>query len=236
MDKVKYLSRIHWLSGLDRGELELLEPAAPLNKIKKGTVILSPLMEQKRLFLIKSGTVRLYRLSDSGKELTMDILGTGHLFGEAGAFTTGSPHLFAQTLEDSVICTMDKAQFDQVVRERPQLALRFIEIVSERLKEVEELLEQMAYGSVRKRLLYLLDKLLHKFGIEPEDPDRQHGWMQLDVSLTHQELASMMGSIRETVTQLLNELAMEGIVRKAGPRKPLQIQPERLKSALTCCV
>lgn len=136
-----------------------------------------------------------------------------------------------------MICTLDKAQFEKIISERPELALKFIAIVSTRLKEVEEMLEHLAYGSVRKRLLFLLHKLADKFGapLPAGKGGEEPGWIQLEVTLTHQELASMMGSIRETVTELLTELAAEGIVTKTVLRKPLQVQPERLRAALAAC-
>ncbi|WP_326102042.1 Crp/Fnr family transcriptional regulator [Paenibacillus apiarius] len=184
------------------------------------------------MYLIKSGTVRLYKLSEEGKELTVDILGSGHIFGAIESFTTGAENQYAVALEDCVICTIDKAQFEKLIRERPELALKFIEILSARLKEVEEMLELMAYGSARKRLLYLLYKFSLKFGalqsaVEGQDPH----WVRLEVKLTHKELASITGSIRETVTELLSDFAGEGIVNKEGLRKSLWVHTERLKEA-----
>ncbi|MGP7817441.1 Crp/Fnr family transcriptional regulator [Niallia sp. 01092] len=233
MDKIKYLSRIQLFRELELEELKKFEPDTPINVIKKGTIITSPHMDQKILYLIKSGKVRLYRLSEGGKELTIDILGTGHVFGEIGSFTTGSENMYAETWEDSVICTIDKVQFEKIIHDQPSVSLKFIEMVSNRLKEVEELLEYMAYGSVRKRLLFLLHKLVEKFGGDsPSDNPKETDWIQLEISITHQELAMMMGSIRETVTALLNDLTAEGIVHKVGNRKPIKIHFARLKRAL----
>lgn len=240
LDKVKYLSRINLFQQLNEAELLQLEPATPIHPVKKGTIVASPHGDRQLLFLIKSGTVRLYKISAGGKELTVDLLGAGHLFGEVGSFATGSKNMYAQTLTDAVICTIDKAQFEQLMTEKPRLALKFIEIVATRLKEVEEMLEHMAYGSVRKRLLFLLSKLSEKFGAGVPAAEGYHDegegeWIQLEVKLTHQELASMMGSIRETVTEQLSELASEGIVDKKGLRSRIRIHPGRLKHALDRC-
>ncbi|MGG4495914.1 Crp/Fnr family transcriptional regulator [Brevibacillus reuszeri] len=238
MDKSKFLSRIDLFQKLSTEELMQIEPIAPMNTIKKGTIIASPQHGGKLLYLVKSGMVRLYKLSEGGKELTVDLLRVGHIFGEIGSFTISSENMYAEAWEDCVICTINKPQFEQLMREKPELALHFIEIISTRLKEVEEMMEHMAYGSVRKRLLYLLHKLSEKFGSgfsmgENEDTDRK--WIELEVKLTHQELASIMGSIRETVTEQLTELAAEGIVSKEGQRKPLRVHPERLKMAWDAC-
>jgi CRP/FNR family transcriptional regulator len=233
MDKIKYLSRIHLFSELEIEELKKIEPVTPMKVIKKGTIITSPHMDQKILYLIKSGNVRLYKLSEGGKEFTIDILGTGHVFGEIGSFTTGSENMYAETREDSIICMIDKTQFEKIIHDRPSVSLKFIEMVSNRLKEVEELLEYMAYSSVRKRLLFLLHKLAVKFGGElPSSNPKEVDWIQLEIPITHHEIAMMIGSIRETVTSLLNDLTEEGIVRKAGNRKPIKIHFALLKRAL----
>lgn len=229
MDKIKYLSRIQLFTGLELEQLRKLEPITPANLWKKKTTIASPYTPRNCLFLIKSGTVRLYRISSSGKELTVDLLGSGHIFGEIGSFTTGTENVYAETIEDSTICTLDKDRFESIVMERPELGLKFIEIISLRLREVEEMLELIAYGSVRKRLLYLLYKLSRKFG---RQLDADPGWLQLDVRITHQELASMAGSIRETVTEQLRRMIIEGVIGKAGSRSPFRVHPERLLRAL----
>jgi len=233
MDKIKYLSRIQMFSELEIEELKQIEPVTPMKVINKGTIISAPHMDHKILYLIKFGKVRLYKLSDDGKEFTIDILGTGQIFGEIGSFTTGSENLYAETWEDSVICTIDKNQFKKIIYERPSVSFKLIEMISNRLKEVEELLEYMAYSSVRKRLLFLLHKLAIKFGGElTSSKPKEEDWIQLEISITHQEIAMMMGSIRETVTSLLNDLIEEGIVYKEGKRKPLKIHLARLKQAL----
>ncbi|WP_442950965.1 Crp/Fnr family transcriptional regulator [Paenibacillus sp. GSMTC-2017] len=183
---------------------------------------------------MKSGAVRLYTTTAEGKELTLDILAAGHLFGEIGSLVTDS-NIYAVTLEDSVICTMEYEQFKLILRQNPEIAIAFIELMSKRVQEVEQFLEHMAYSSVRKRLLFLLYKLSEKFGEPPmgEAAAREKSeWVQLNIELTHQELASMTGNIRETITETLNVLTAEGILEKSGPRKPLLINTARLKGAL----
>lgn len=214
-------------------ELQQMESIAPITVTKKGTLITTPNKSQKRLYLIKFGKVRMYTLSSGGKELTIDVLGTGHIFGEISLFAPGSHLIYAKAIEDSVICSIDKVQFEQIIMEKPDISLKLIKILSTRLKEMEEMMEQMAYGSVRNKLLFLLNRLSEKFG-EPID---EHSavdteWVQIGVRVTHQELASMMGSIRETVTELLNELISEGVVNRTSTRGLFIIHRQRLKESL----
>lgn len=233
MDKIKYLSRINLFHDLDIEELQQMESVTPITVTKKGTIITSPNKSQKRLYLIKSGKVRLYTITNNGKELTMDVLGTGHIFGEISLFAPGSHLIYAKAIEDSIICSIDKDQFEQMIMEKPNIALKIIKILSTRLKEMEEMMGHMAYGSVRNKLLFLLNRLSEKFG-EPLNEKRgmENEWIQLRVKVTHQELATMMGSIRETVTELLNELNSEGVVNRTSTRGFFTIHQQRLKEAI----
>lgn len=132
-----------------------------------------------------------------------------------------------------MICSIESRQFREVLSMKTDLAVKYIDMVTLRLREVEELLEYMAYASVRKRLLFLLNKLLSKFSsTKPKDTEASPEWARLDIELTHQELASMAGSIRETVSSLLSQLEAEGILRREGSRKPLWIHRGRLQIAL----
>ncbi|MDF2683729.1 MAG: putative transcriptional regulator [Brevibacillus sp.] len=222
------------LQALDDLDIHQLEDDIPIEPTRKGTIIASPHQEKQKLYMVKSGAVRLYSITAEGKEFTLDILGAGYVFGDP-LFSDKNP--YAVTLEDSIICSMDHERFQSLLREKPELGIRFIQIISERVKEVEELLEHMTYSSVRKRLLFLLHKLSQKFGASiaagtEADEQELQGWVELQVELTHQELASMTGSIRETVTETLNQLTTEGILKKNGMRKPLWVHVDRLQAGL----
>lgn len=92
-------------------------------------------------------------------------------------------------------------------------------------------MEQMASGTVRSKLLFLLHRLSEKFG-EPLYDDTPTEWIQLGVKVTHKELANMIGSIRETVTEGLNHFISEGIINKTNTRGYFLVHCERLKEAL----
>ncbi|WP_421662939.1 Crp/Fnr family transcriptional regulator [Lysinibacillus telephonicus] len=231
MDKVKYLSRINLFHDLDIKELQQMESITPITVTKKGTLITSPSRSQERLYLIKKGKVRMYTISNSGKELTIDVLNSGNIFGEISLFSPGFHHMYAIAIEDSVICSIDKTQFEQIIMEKPDISLKIITILSSRLKEMEEMMEQMAYGSVRSKLLFLLNRLSDKFGEPLKESEDESGWIQIGVKVTHQELASMMGSIRETVTELLNDLISEVMVNRTSTRVFFTIHRTRLKKA-----
>lgn len=219
MDKLSYLARINVLVELPPAVLEEVGRRAPMVTAPKGTVIMDPNDPRPLLYLLKQGRVRLFRLSPEGKQFTSALLGEGNIFGETGTFSIGTWDLFAEALEDCVICVLSKSDVEQLVQQYPRLALRVLEVVSGRLKEAEDFMGQLALGDARSRLLFLLLKLTASFGA-PEGE-----WTRVQVDLTHQDLANMIGATRETVSVTLAALAREGMVRTG--RKELWVQRER---------
>ncbi|MDR6226848.1 Crp/Fnr family transcriptional regulator [Desmospora profundinema] len=226
MDKLWYLSQINIMDELPETDLEEIARLAPMNRTPKGTLLLTPDTPPQGLYLLKKGKVRLYKLNREGKEFTLGILGDGNIFGEVEAFATGTRNIYAEALEDTLICLLSKSDFEGLMQERPQLALKMIRVLSERLSEAEEMLESLAYGSVQKRLLYLLSKLGQNFG-EP------HGdYIRLNISLSHQDLAAMIGATRETVSATIAEMVRKGLIKKSRFRKIISIHPEKVQKAM----
>ncbi|CAM2825284.1 Crp/Fnr family transcriptional regulator [Paenibacillus sediminis] len=210
MDKLWYLSRISLFESLPPEDLEQIDKMAPMthfNKLPKNTVIQQPDSTVEGLFIVKEGKVRLYKLNADGKQFTVGILGPGNMFGEVHFISLGTKGLYIETVEETLICSLTKNQFENFLLQRPKLAIKFLQILSDRLQEKEELLERIALGNLQDQVLYLLVKLADKFGIPSEG-----GMVKIDMPLTHQELANMIGATRESVTVVLHDLAKENIV------------------------
>lgn len=123
-----------------------------------------------------------------------------------------------------VVGEMGKEQFEQFLATHPQLALKLLGVLSERLNEQAAMLEQLALGGIKDRVLYLLIKLSDRFGVEEGE------FCRIDLPLTHQELANMIGSTRESVTVILNELIKEGVIQTG--RMSVRIRKDRAKEYL----
>ncbi len=225
MDKLGYLSRINIFEMLPRQALTEVDKVAPMNVVPKGTLIMDPEHQPDVLYMLKEGRVRIYKVSAEGKEFTTALLGPGNIFGEVGNFSTGTRGSYAEALEDSLLCVMRKPDVERLMQQHPQLALKVVEVLSSRLRQVQELMEHLAMGDVRSRLLYLLLRLAAEFGAEDDGP-----WTLIRADLTHQDLASMIGATRETVSATIGSLAREGIV-KTG-RKEIWVHRERAGAEL----
>ncbi len=207
MNKLWYLSQISLLDALPMEDLMEIEKMAPMSTIKKGTLLQTPETFREGLYFLKKGKLKLYKINAEGKQFIVSILGEGNVFGEIDSFSLGTKYTFIESMDDTLLCSMGKEHFEQFLMDRPQLALKMLQELSALLKERDALLAQLAMGDVRDKVLHLLLKLAEKFGVVED------GMYKIDVPLSHQEIANMIGSSRETVTVVLNELVKEEVIK-----------------------
>lgn len=210
VNKLWYLSQINLFEDLPMDDLKMIDAMAPMHTIPPGTIIVDSSEGQKNLYLLKKGRVRLFKTSEDGKQLTLGLLGKGNIFGETESISTGSEAAAVEALEETLVCVLSKVDFDALLLKWPAVAVKMVAILSQRLREAEELVENLAFRDVRYRVLYLLTKLARQFGTVPATS--APGFVQLDLRLSHQDLAHMIGSTRESVSMVLGQLAREGIV------------------------
>jgi CRP-like cAMP-binding protein len=162
------------------------------------------------VYIVKIGRVRLTRTTEDGKELTVAILGPGDLFGEEVAFSEVVRSTFAVCLEDSLLCTARGEDLYGLMARHPSIALNVANYLREQRDEALSVVEDLASLSVPDRLMRLLERLASEHGV------RAYDGITIDVPLRHADIASLIGSTRETVTSQMSELVREGRIRMAG--------------------
>jgi CRP-like cAMP-binding protein len=209
MDKLLYLSQINLLEEMPMEDLKVIDEMSEMKPVKKGTLILSPMKPIEALFLLKKGQVRLYRINSQGKQFTVDILVDGNIFGETSSFSLTDDHVYVEAMTESYLCIIGKLEFETFIEKNPKLALKLISILSSRLKETYEMSEKIALGDVKYRVLHLLLKLSEKIG------KRKNEWQSIGIKITHMDIATMIGSSRETVSALMSQFRKDGIIKKS---------------------
>lgn len=223
MDKLSLLSEISLFDELSKEELMVIDQMSQMSPVKKGTTILSPENPIEALFLLKKGQVRLYRMNENGKQFTMDILIDGNIFGETSTVTLTDDQMYAEAMTDTYLCTLSHKDFENFIERNPKIALKLIDILSSRLKDFYSLSEKIALSDVRQRLLYLLLMLSEKTG------RRKKNWQTIEMKLTHQDLANMIGATRETTSAVMSQLKKDGYLRKV---RHLAIDADKTKDHL----
>lgn len=199
-EKMRYLSELTVFRDLSPREMEELNRITTISTVPRGRVFYRPEEPGEVLFILKEGRVQLYRISPEGKKLVITTLGPHTLFGEMALLGTKMHNTFAEAIEDCLICVMSRTDLERLILNKPQVALRILEITGKRLREAEERLENMAFKGIPARLASLLLRLAEEQGSE-------------NISgLTHQDLAESVGTYRETATQVLNDLKTGGFI------------------------
>ena len=216
--KIGYLMAMDLFQDLDSKDMDWLERVTTMLTAEKGRVVYMPGETGEVLFLLKTGRVQIYRLSPDGQKLVIAILGPKTFFGEMSLLGQGMYDTYAETLEDATICAMSRNDLEQLISRHPAVALRILNIVGQRLVEAESMLEDLAFRSVPARIGALLVRLAERQG----DPV---------VLLTHQELAEMAGTYRETVTVCLNQFKAEGFI-ELGRRQIVLLDIPGLQRAI----
>lgn len=206
-EQLRYLSRINIFADLDPEMLQQLDRITPMVELPRGTVITSPGDAESVLYLLKRGRVRLYKTTPDGSEVTLAMLGDGNAFGATSSLGLGSPDMYAEAVQSCLLCAMREEDVANLIQRNPQVGLRLISLLGQRVRELEEQVESLSHQDVQERLLRLLLRLADGFGVADGELTR------VDVPLSHEEIATMVGSTRKTISATLSQLARLGLVR-----------------------
>lgn len=206
MDKVWYLKRINIFSGMSDGEMEMVSQVSFMKKYSKKEPIYLQGDRGEQVYLLKSGRVKISKLSAEGKELILTMLGPGEVFGEMVLIDDSPTGTIAEAMEETHICVINRRDFEALLTQKPELALRITKLIGLRRRELETKIEDLIFRDVHSRLAHLLLLLTEEHGVK-----KDRGIL-VDIKLTHYEIASLIGSTRETTTFCLNDFKKEGLI------------------------
>jgi CRP/FNR family transcriptional regulator len=198
MDKIAYFKKADLFHGLSEAELKQCERDLPMFRAKQGRLLFRPGGSDEALFVIKEGAVRIYRLSPHGREITLGTLDEGNVFGTLPMFGGASRNTFAQAATDAVICKISEPLL-HLIRRHPQVGVRLLRVVGERLAALEDLTEDLVFKTAEQRVAKSVLRMV--------------GDGSPEVSVSHDEIAKTAGVARETVTKVLDRMRRRGWVR-----------------------
>lgn len=181
---------------IKRGDLETHEQKA----FSKGAYIYLPDEYADRMFFITEGRVKIGTYSEQGKEVTKAIIGPGEVFGELSLIGESKRHDFAYAMEATRTCVMTVDEMKSMMREHDALSLFLMRTMGSRMLEMENRLQSLVFKDSRTRIIEYLLELVRKKG------QRVGYEMLVRKFLTHQEIANLTATSRQTVTTVLNEL------------------------------
>lgn len=209
-DQIKsfcYLSQFDLFDALSDSELKKEAPSMHGKKFKKGEIIYSPHQEIDHIYVLKEGEVILYH-SHEGKQETFDTIGPGTLFGNFNVCSLKPSH-YAEATRDSSMCVFPIQDFMNILQTKPDLMMRFIQNMAERLQDYESRFKNnlhTAKETIYEELSRLKKKKSRSF------IGKFFGSDGPPLRLTHEQIASLTGLNRVTVTRSLKELKEDGLL------------------------
>jgi CRP-like cAMP-binding protein len=203
--KYESLARIALLAALSETELQALANRAVERRFAPEEVLFWEGEACAGIFLLIEGSVKIFKTSPGGREMMLALETAPSTVAELPLFDGGPYPASVRAVEPVAALFINKSDFQQVCRQFPDVALKLLAVVGHRLRHLVAVVESMTFGSVTQRLARLL-----------VDTARQAGGDQFDLPLTHQELASRLGTVREVVSRNLARFRAEGLVRIQG--------------------
>jgi len=201
------IKRMTILAALGSRQRLKLSMETPSRVIRKRERIYLPGDPADSLYLIQSGRVKLSRVSQCGKEIILSILGPGEIFGLEPVLDEESRSAQTVALEQGRLIVLSREKFQSLLLQTPDLLMTLLKIVNLQLRDSQESLSRLVFKDVKARLASLLLELARSEGKSCGNEIR------LEAPVTHQDLANLIGSTRETTTATLNQFKRAQLIQ-----------------------
>ena len=201
-----FIREIPLFAGLVDEQIQWLAVIVEKRKYSRGKVIFTEGEEAAGLYVLHAGRVKIYKLSSEGKEQILHIFGPGEPFGEVAVFAGGQFPAYAEALEVSATLFFPRKKIVELLTKDPSMAMNMLAMLSKRLKYFTQLVENLSLKEVPQRLAaYLLVLATMK---------DKRDTVELDIAKG--QLASLLGTIPETLSRILNKMTIQGYIEVEG--------------------
>jgi CRP/FNR family transcriptional regulator, cyclic AMP receptor protein len=218
--KVEMIRKVPLFSTLTDGEFSQLEHIFVTRAYRKGQIIFLEEETGNYMYLVLAGKVKVSKSGTGGKETILAIHRTGDFFGEMSLLDGKTAPATVSAMEDSKIISLSGADFHKYLLHNEKVMLQIIHVLCARLRQVWQT-QSLSSSTADARIRMGIYQLAKRHGIRDA-----HGTI-IDLKITHQELAEMVGTSRETVTRVLAHLREQGII-EINQRRMTLINPEAL--------
>jgi CRP/FNR family transcriptional regulator len=188
-------------------------------KYKKGELIYSAGDRSDSLYIVNKGRIRIYHLSESGKEQLVRILEVGDFTGELALFSESTHESFAQAMEDTEVCMIKRKDLQDFLMRYPSISIKLLAEFSKRLEKSEKQTTRVSTERVETRIALFLSECVEN-----------NKSMEFVLPMSKKDLASYLGTTPETISRKLAELEDAGYIKQKTSRKILILDLEGLMS------
>ena len=197
-------------SDLSEAELRELEQSTRLIMLRRGELLYMQGDPRRSLHQLKSGRIKLSRISVDGKEFILDLVAPGEIFGEMTLLEDEPRDTMAVALEDSQVLAISVAKIEALLQRRPELIWKVAKLIGRRRKRFESRMASLLFKKVPSRLASVLLELGEEHGTSDSRG------MLLPIQLNQQEIGNLIGASREIVNQTLADFRRRGFIGQEG--------------------
>ena len=218
-----YIKKIPLFQDVSQDTIHRLVQAMELKEVRRRQVVYLPGDPGRSVYFVNGGRIKVSKVTRDGKELTLAYRGPGEVFGELVLIDGGPREEMAEAMENALISELERGEFEKILQKEGMVGYRLTKIVAQRRRDVENKIEQLIFKDVNAKLAELLLRLAAEYGI-----DDKRGTL-VALKITHQEMANLIGSTRETVSLTLSQFKRKGLIQTEG-RKVILADREGLRA------
>lgn len=212
-NKYWYLRNHKLFETLSQADIDSLCIISNMKNIEKNDIVFFAETEIKRIFIIKVGTLKICKEDANGKEIITEILTEGDIFGQIYENTDKST-TYAKALSNEVkLCFFEAENFKRILNANPDLSISFSSMIQEKLISFQQKYESLIFKDVDTRVKDFFKRYASYHGINKDNT------IEMEMLLTHQDIADYTASSRQSVTTIINNLAEQGKIIYEGRKK-----------------
>lgn len=203
------ISLVPIFNHLEDGQMAEIMKTIKSVHYRKGEIIYKAGDQSDSLYIVSSGKIRIYRLSESGKEQLVRILNPGDFTGELAIFSKSVHESYAEAMKNTDVCMITRSDLQEFLVRYPTISLKILSEFSKRLEESEKQTTRVSTEKVETRIALFLVECL----------DEQGGTMELELPMSKKDMASYLGTTPETLSRKLTELEDMGYINQLTNKK-----------------
>lgn len=204
-DRLRFLKAIPLFSALDERQLRQLWESCRTIRLKAGQMAFGPTQKAEQFYVVLRGEVKIYKVSAKGDEQILHLYGPGGTFGEAAMWAGIDYPAYAQALEESDLLVVSRANLRRLIEAHPELAMGMMAGLSAKLREFNQLIEDLSLKEVPARLAGALLREI-----------RRTGRPIIQLKETKRQLAARIGTIAVTLSRALAKMKAQGLIKVRG--------------------
>ncbi|GGE50442.1 cAMP-binding protein [Pullulanibacillus camelliae] len=205
-EHIEVLRRVPIFSELLDSELQRLSSIMTERVYGKKEFIFMEGEKRQAIYFICSGTIKTFKVNEKGNEQIINILQSGEMFPHVGFFDEGPYPATAEVIKEAELLSLRLDDFNALLMEYPAIAIKVMRIMGQKIVLLSQRIQELISEDVRHRIIHTLIRLNDEAG------KVESGQVTLEIPMTNQDFANLVGTSRETINRILNDLKKQNLI------------------------